>query len=114
MRDIRTLPGWVDMLHMVCEPYEDYIWRVVVSPDRSVVTNYIGYCPIDTEPRVEYQSFENLPEWVKDRIAVLNMMPPNPTDSVVFGVGRRVDETTWWVVEPAGSRLHGQGSGDES
>lgn len=69
--------------------------------------NYIGYCPIDTNRRLEYLTLEEIPEWVKNRLAVLNMMPPNPTDSIVFGVGRRVDAVTWWVVEPAEERLRG-------
>ena len=99
------------MLKMVCNPHEDYIWRVWIDPDGTVVMSYIGYCPIDTKRRLEYQTVEDLPEWVKDRLAVLNMMPPDPNDSVVFGVGRRVDETTWWVVEPAEERMRGTNAG---
>ena len=107
MRDVTKMPGWADMLRMVCEPHEDYIWRVWIEPNGSVRVSYIGHCPIDTPRKAVYQTFESLPEWMKDRLAVLNMMPPNPTDSVVFGVGRRVDETTWWVVESAEERMRG-------
>ena len=107
MRDITKMPGWVDMLKMVCEPYEDYIWRIQVQPEGHITMSYIGYCPIDTPRIASYSSLEKLPEWIKDRIAVLNMMPPNPTDSIVFGVGRRVNEETWWVVEPAEERMRG-------
>jgi hypothetical protein len=109
--DITRQRGWADMLQMVCHAYEDYIWRIQMHPDRSIVMSYIGYCPIDTPRRVEYPTIEDIPEWVKDRLAVLNMMPPNPTDSVVFGVGRRVDASTWWVVEPAEERLRGTDAG---
>jgi hypothetical protein len=105
--DVAKLPAWVDMFHMICEPYEDYIWRVSFEKNGAIDVRYIGYCPIDTPRREVYRTFESLPEWMKDRLAVLNMMPPDPLSSVVFGVGRRIDETTWWVVEPGRARLSG-------
>ena len=107
MTEVVNQLGQFRLLEMVCNPHEDYIWRVLVCPDGSVVMSYIGYCPIDTQRRLEYSSVNMLPEWAKDRMAVLNMMPPNANESVIFGVGRRIDETIWWIVEPAEERLHG-------
>ncbi len=107
MTEDKRYPAWADMLNMVCHAHEDYVWRIKMEPEGKVVMSYIGYCPVDTPRLIVYSSFEKIPEWVKDRLAVLNMMPPNPTDSAVFGVGRRVDEDTWWVVETAEERLRG-------
>jgi hypothetical protein len=92
------------MLRMICDPENDVVWRVTVG-DPDVRMSYIGYVkrrPYDYEVR-EYSSIDKTPEWVKDRIAVLNMMPPNPNESVVYGVGRRVDRNTFWIVEPENS-----------
>ena len=105
---------WFMARMVICNENEDYIWRVEVLPDGSVTMQYIGYCPIDTEKSLEYQSYEELPEWAKDRMAVLNMMPPHPNESVVFGVGRRIDATTWWIVEQPEERLRGNDTRSES
>ena len=106
--------GRSSIARMICAENEDYIWRVYKKPNGSIAMQYIGWCPIDTEHDLEYQSYGELPEWVKDRLAVLNMMPPHPNDSVVFGVGRRVDLDKWWIVEPAEERLRGTRTGGES
>jgi hypothetical protein len=98
----------------MCNENEDYIWRVEVLSDGSVTMQYIGYCPIDTEKSLEYSSYEELPEWAKDRMAVLNMMPPYPNESVVWGVGRRIDATTWWIIEQPEERLRGNDTRSES
>jgi hypothetical protein len=87
---------------MICNPDKDYIWRVVCFPTGEVVCNYIGYIPIDTDRRVEYSTFDKLPEWIKNALVVLIMLPPHPSESVLFGVGRRIDEVTYWVVQPYG------------
>jgi hypothetical protein len=39
-------------------------------------------------------SVDNLPQWVQDRLVVLNMMPPS---SAVDGVGVKLFRHTFWV-----------------
>lgn len=86
-------------LMVVCAPESDYVWRVDLSDMRNIEFKYIGYNPIDSKRVTIYHTFEALPEWVQGRIAVLRMMPPDPTESAVFNVGRRVSETVYWVVK---------------
>ena len=87
-------------LRMICNVDEDYVWRVMFTPDNSIYMTYIGFSPIDSSREYRYDTYDDAPEWVKDRLAVLNMMPPNPKDSPVFGVGRRIDPDTFWIVQP--------------
>jgi hypothetical protein len=87
------------MLRMICDPENDVVWRVTVG-DPDVTMSYIGYLKRHDYKSIEYSTLDKAPEWVKDRLAVLNMMPSNPNESVVYGVGRRVDRNTFWIVEP--------------
>lgn len=96
---VRRTPGWCNMLHMICDPENDVVWRVTVG-DPEVIMSYIGYVKVADYSTITYPTLDKCPEWVKDRLAVLNMMPPNPNKSVVMGVGRRVDVCTFWIVQP--------------
>lgn len=86
-------------MQMICNPDTDFVWRIEENDDGSVECTYIGFCAIDSERIKTYNSSQELPEWIKDRVAVLRMMPPDPNKSIVFGVGRRVSENVYWVVE---------------
>ena len=88
------------MLRMICDPDQDVVWRVTVNDNAAVTMSYIGYLKRHDYKSIEYSTLDKAPEWVKDRLAVLNMMPPDPNESVVYGVGRRVDHSTFWIVEP--------------
>jgi hypothetical protein len=77
----------------------DAVWRVEELHDGRVETTYIGFYPIDYDRVIYYEDSSKLPEWINDRVAVLRMMPCNPTTSIVFGVGRRISESVFWVVE---------------
>jgi len=52
------------------------------------------------EPEGTYTDPTSLPSWIQDRIAVLSMMSFEPPTKFVEGVGRRIDENVFWVVEP--------------
>ena len=99
VQEIQQNPGWVNMLRMICEPESDVVWRVTLG-NPEVRMSYIGYVKRHSYKTIEYSTLDNAPEWVKNRIAVLNMMPANPNESVVRGVGRRVSYNTFWIVEP--------------
>lgn len=77
----------------------DAIWRVEEFSNGSAQSMYIGLSPIDSERIINYKTVSEIPEWINDRIAVLRMLPCDPTNSVVFGVGRRISEHVFWVVE---------------
>ena len=83
----------------ICPPEDDHIWRVAIDVDGGVSTEYIGLCPVDSRATTHYSTLSDAPEWIQDRVAVLRMMPPDPNTSAVRGVGRRVDEDTFWVLE---------------
>lgn len=85
--------------HPVCLPEDDGIWRVEIDNAGAVTMEYIGLYEVDSSVTKLYPTLEQSPEWVKDRIAILNMMPPDPNKSVVFNVGRRVDDNAYWIVQ---------------
>jgi len=44
-----------------------------------------------------YDSINDTPTWVQERIAVLMMTDPTPPTEEVEEVGRRIDKSTYWV-----------------
>ena len=88
------------LLAMVCNANEDYIWQVVCERDGSIDMKYIGFCPLDTSRERHYDTYDDAPDWIRHGIAVLQIMPPDPYDSTVFGLGRRIDTATFWIVQP--------------
>lgn len=73
------------------------IWRISFDPSGAVSRMYVGfpdreYATITTTP-------ENLPEWVQERIAALNVFGDNLPTPYVDGVGRRLNATTYYVEE---------------
>jgi hypothetical protein len=88
-----------DMVLEMAAADTDAFWRIEEFADGQVRSMYIGFAPIDSKRVIDYNSSSDLPEWVKDRVAVLRMLPCDPTNSVVFGVGRRISEHVFWVVE---------------
>ena len=44
-----------------------------------------------------YSEVDLLPDWVKDRLALLMMVNPTPPTKYVDGVGRRISETVFWI-----------------
>jgi hypothetical protein len=44
---------------------------------------------------------DDMPEWLKDRIAVLSMLEGRGLeDSGIYGIGARIDDNSFWVVKP--------------
>jgi hypothetical protein len=78
----------------------DKVWRIEVMPDGSINTMYFGIVRVDSPTTEVYETYDNLPEWMKDRLAVLIMLKPSPQESIVYGVGRRITESVFWAVEP--------------
>jgi len=52
---------------------------------------------VDVSPEQVYDSINDLPEWMQEGIALLMMMSAKPPTDEVEGVGRRIDETTFWL-----------------
>ena len=77
-----------------CADRDHEIWRVEIKP------TYVSALFIGMEQRDEVcvTSVTDLPDWMQDRIAVLSMLKQPPT-TAIKGVGRRISERVYWVVE---------------
>lgn len=75
----------------------DKIWRVefcngYARVDRFNISN--GLPSSDS-----YYERDELPEWLSRRVAVLSCMPCDIPTDIIPGVGRRISENVYWVVE---------------
>ena len=52
---------------------------------------------LDNDVSGWYSEVDLLPDWVKDRLALLMMVDPIPPTKYVDGVGRRISETVFWI-----------------
>lgn len=78
-------------------PSSETVYRIKVHPDTNSVTMiHIGMDCLDPMPDGEY-TWDELPKWVRDKLAVLSILklPPPPMD--VDGVGQRISERVFWV-----------------
>lgn len=76
--------------------HDDKIYRVHIGDD-GVSIFCFGINMLDPQAEGEYDSVDDLPKWVQDRIAVLMITPAEPPTYEVEGVGRRIDENVYWV-----------------
>jgi hypothetical protein len=77
---------------------EKPIYRILIKGDNSIETDC--YDMIDLfKPELDkaYSSIDNLPQWVKERLAVLSILNPNVRNEEVEGVGRRIAKNIYWV-----------------
>lgn len=75
------------------------VYRIFVGSTIEVVCLGIGSA--DSEVEGVYNTTDELPAWMQERIAVLSMMKVNPPQTKVEGVGMRVDESVYWVLRGA-------------
>lgn len=82
---------------------EDYktvhnVYRVLFNVPRSQVEVIcLGVGRVDTEAEGIYKDVRDLPVWLQEKLAVLNIMQVNPPQTEVEGLGIRIDENTFWV-----------------
>lgn len=85
---------------------DSMVYRIQVVPgkDGGRVYNVVcfGVVFIDrwAEWEGKYNSFDALPSWMQERLAVLNMLSYIPPTETIPGVGRRISEYVFWVVPP--------------
>lgn len=80
-------------------PHDDNIYRVSVFPDGVDIVCF-GLESVDSCLEGHYDDANDLPNWVKERLAVLNMIPSTPPTNEVDGVGRRISGHVYWVFAP--------------
>jgi len=76
----------------------DTLYRVSVCNDtKQVQVAQIALEPIDTEVHEIYSSVDELPLWIQEGVAVLTLTTHEPPTNEIDGVGRRIDEYTYWL-----------------
>lgn len=76
----------------------DIIYRVkVIEGTNSIHVACIGMECVDSTMREGYYAVSELPDWFSGRLAVLSICSTDPPIPELEGVGRRVDENTYWV-----------------
>lgn len=78
---------------------DDNTYRVSIFPDGVDVICF-GLESVDSCLEGHYDDINNLPDWVKERLAILNMMTSTPPTNEVAGVGRRISGHVYWVFAP--------------
>lgn len=88
----------VQMAHMSMEvlaQVKDVLRLEVI--DGSVTIIDFSLEMLDNDVSGWYSEVDLLPDWVKDRLALLMMVNPTPPTKYVDGVGRRISETVFWI-----------------
>jgi len=104
-KDSYIASGGLMLMHMhdVTDPmHDDNTYRISVFPDGVDVVCF-GLESVDSVLEGHYDRIDDLPDWVKERLAVLNMMSPSPPTNSVDGVGRRISAHVYWVFAPSAS-----------
>jgi hypothetical protein len=84
------------------------IYRVFVSPTTNEVELlWFGIDDVDSMLRNEYASVDELPEWMQEKLALLSMVPVTKPTPIIEGVGRRIDNWTYWIFKPEGTGING-------
>lgn len=97
--DIRhSSAGRMEMMIM-SDVHDDNIYRVSVFPDGIDVLCF-GLASVDSDINGHYDRTDDLPEWVKERLAVLMITSGIPPTQEVAGVGRRISSHVYWVYAP--------------
>ena len=79
--------------------HDDNIYRVSVFPDGIDIICF-GLSSIDSHINGHYDRSDDLPNWVKERLAVLMITSGTPPTQEVAGVGRRISSHVYWVYAP--------------
>ena len=80
------------------EPTPDTLHRVSIREDMNTVDVLtLGMCVDD--PMDGVYTLEQLPVWMQEKISVLAICDPTPPNESIKGVGKRVNESTYWIYE---------------
>ena len=102
--DVRLAEGTAELLRWttamgVHEVNNDNIYRVSVFSDGVDIVCF-GLASIDSDISGHYDRTDDLPEWVKERLAVLMITSGTPPTQEVVGIGRRISSNVYWVYAP--------------
>jgi hypothetical protein len=87
------------MAYDMADRNDDNIYRVSIFPDGVDIVCF-GLSSVDSELEGHYDDTDDLPQWVKERLAVLMITSDIPPTVEVVGVGRRISSHVYWVYAP--------------
>jgi hypothetical protein len=74
------------------------IYRVEIKEDNTVETTcYEMLDAFDPQLKKWYESIDELPKWVQDKIAVLMLLDHTQTNKEIKNIGRRINNDVYWV-----------------
>ena len=94
-----TYAAQINWLKMAAAEHDDNVYRVVVFHD-GVDVMCFGLASVDSHIDGHYDSPDDLPNWVKERLAVLMITTGTPPTTEVVGIGRRISNHVYWVYAP--------------
>ena len=74
------------------------IYRIQINEDNTVETDCFEMLDaFNPELKKYYETLDDLPNWVQDKLAVLMLLDHTKVNEEVKGVGRRINENIYWV-----------------
>jgi len=87
---------WADS---VSKMSENLTYRVSTAADGVDVICF-GLENVDSNIDGHYDTPNDLPSWIQERLAVLMITSPSPPTKEVAGIGRRISRDVFWVYPP--------------
>jgi len=75
---------------------DEKIYRLEIKSKGVTVVCY-GLDAVDSELKLYYSSVDDLPDWAKERLAVLYLLDPAKLNQNVDKVGRRINKDVFWI-----------------
>ena len=77
---------------------EKPIYRIDIKDDNTVETTcYEMLDAFDPQLKKWYESIDELPKWVQDKLAVLMLLDHTKQNTEIENVGRRINKHVYWV-----------------
>ena len=74
------------------------IYRICINEDNTVETDCFEMLDaFNPELKKYYETLDDLPNWVQDKLAVLMLLDHTKVNEEVKGVGRRISQSIYWV-----------------
>jgi hypothetical protein len=92
-----SAPEEVILMYMA-QAKEQPIYRIQINNDNTVQTTcYDLLDAFNPELKNYYETLDELPNWVQDKLAVLMLLDHTKVNEEVKGVGRRISKDVYWV-----------------
>lgn len=92
----RVQVNWLEMVGCA----DDYTYRLSIDADKQINIVCFGLPTVDANCEGTYDSVDDLPNWVQDRLAILMMIPITKPTPDIPEVGRRISTSVFWLYAP--------------